>query len=177
VLALAAQYEMDVYHLDVTTAFLNGELKESVYMEMPEYAIEALQEITRSSEIEDPVAKKAKSMLEEITRGNNVCLLKRALYGLKQAGRCWNDCIDNELRRFGAKRTDGDHCVYTKGSEENLVIIALYVDDIVVASKDEEQIQKLERHLRNKFELTNHGRIQYCLGMEFSAKRGKICIR
>lgn len=51
---------MQIDHLDVTTAFLNGELKEDIYMEQPE---------------------------DFISNENKVCLLKRAMNGLKQASK------------------------------------------------------------------------------------------
>ena len=36
IIALAAQHELKLYQMDVTTAFLNGELREEVYMKQPE---------------------------------------------------------------------------------------------------------------------------------------------
>jgi len=96
-LAVAAENEMSLHHIDITTAFLNAKLEEKVYMEVPEYAEETLQEIIRTSTTGSEVKRKAACMLKDITRGNKVCLLNRALYGLKQAGRCWNERIDSEL--------------------------------------------------------------------------------
>jgi len=153
-LALAAENNMTIHHFDVTTAFLNGKLEEEIFMEIPEYAVEALQEIVRRSPAEDVIGSKATFMLNEINQGDKVCLLKRALYGLRQAGRCWYTRIDDELLKFGARRSSADTCIYVKGDKEDLLIIAVYVDDILVASRNMKQIASLEEHLRNNFEIT-----------------------
>jgi len=153
-LALVAENNMTIHHFDVTTAFLNGKLEEEIFMEIPEYAVEALQEIVRRSPAEDVIGSKAAFMLNEIDQGDKVCLLKRALYGLRQAGRCWYTRIDDELLKFGARRSSADTCVYVKGDNEDLLIIAVYVDDVLVASRNMKQIASLEEHLRNNFEIT-----------------------
>lgn len=59
-LAISAEYNMDVDHMDVKTAFLNGDLKETVFMEIPEG-------------------------FEQDRRKNKVYCLRKAVYGLKQA--------------------------------------------------------------------------------------------
>jgi len=75
-------------YFDVTTAFLNGKLEERVFMEVLKYAVEALQEIARASSDNESIAKKGAKMLDELARGDIVCLLGRALYRLRQVGRC-----------------------------------------------------------------------------------------
>jgi len=77
---------------------------------------------------------------------------------------------------FGAKKTAADMCVYVKGSGENLSIIAVYVDDILIASKNAESIKSLKEHLRKQFDITDRGEAKYCLGMEFSVKQGEVSI-
>ena len=76
VIALAAKYGLKLHQMDVTTAFLNGDLKEEVYMQQPEGFVE-----------------KGKQHL--------VCKLRRSIYGLKQSSRCWNSVLDSKLRRYG----------------------------------------------------------------------------
>ena len=71
-LALAVQDYLHVHQMDVTTAFLNGKLKEEVYMDQPdEFIIQGKESI--------------------------VCKLKHKLYGLKQAPQCWNFILDEKL--------------------------------------------------------------------------------
>ena len=64
-IALSVQNDLQLHQIDVTTAFLNGELKEEVFMNQPNGFIKEGQEYL-------------------------VCKLKRSIYGLKQSPRCWN---------------------------------------------------------------------------------------
>jgi len=168
---------MTVHHFDVTTTFLNERLKEEIFMEIPQYTVETLQEIVRRSPAEDVIGSKAAVMLNELNQGDKVCLLKRALYGLRQAGRCWYTRIDDEFLKFGARRSTADTCVYIKGDKEDLLIIAVYVDDILVASRNMKQIASFEEHLRKSFEITSCGELEHCLGMEFVVNQGEISVR
>ncbi|VVT56885.1 uncharacterized protein SAPINGB_P005372 [Magnusiomyces paraingens] len=100
VLAIAAQFGFQVHHMDVETAFLNGDLKEDIYMRQPKGFVVKGQE-------------------------SKVCHLKKSLYGLKQAPLCWNEKIHGALVKLGFIRNESDYGVYTKGSGSTMVIIAL----------------------------------------------------
>ena len=74
IIALAAKYGLKLHQMDITTASLNGDLKESLHMKQPEgYAV----------------------------KGNEkfVCKLKKSLYGHKQSPRCWNEALDKRLKK------------------------------------------------------------------------------
>ena len=72
-IALSVQYGLELHQVDVTTALLNGELEEEVYMSQPEgFVAEG--------------------------REHLVCRLKKSLYGLKQSPPCWNAALDKHLR-------------------------------------------------------------------------------
>ena len=115
IIAMAAQNELMLHQMDVTSAFLNGDLDEEVYMTQPE-------------------GFKVKG------REHLVCRLKRSLYGLKQAPRCWNMTLDRQLKKMGFIQTNSDPCLYTS-SEGELFIIAVYVDDILLATKSSERLE------------------------------------
>ena len=85
-IALAAQLKWELHHLDVKSAFLNGEIKEEVYVLQPEGFIE--------KEKEDYVLR-----------------LRKALYGLKQAPRTWNSKLGNTLRSIGFCKSVNDQAV------------------------------------------------------------------
>ena len=71
-LALAAAKDWRVHHLDVKSAFLNGELAETVFVRQPlGFAVKG----------------------EE----HRVLRLHKALYGLRQAPRAWNAKLDTTL--------------------------------------------------------------------------------
>jgi hypothetical protein len=89
-LALAAQEGWPVHHMDVKSAFLNGELNEEVYVRQPPGFIVAGQE-------------------------NMVLRLDKALYGLRQAPRAWNAKLDRTLGELGFSHSESEHAVYARG--------------------------------------------------------------
>ena len=105
-LALAAHKRYKVYQMDVKSAFLNGLLKEEVYIEQPDGV----------------------QINEDETQ---VCKLKKALYGLKQAPRAWYSKLDAYLRRLNFRRGTVDNNLYVFNSEKGQLITIVYVDDII----------------------------------------------
>ena len=90
--------------------------------------------------------------------------LRKALYGLKQAPRCWNDHIDAKFKAFGFNRSHSDYCIYIKDS----VIVALYVDDILIVSDDLTEINKVKDLLKDNFDMDDMGTVKKFLGMEIN---------
>jgi hypothetical protein len=93
-LAVAAQFKWEVHHMDVKSAFLNGELGEEVYVCQPPGFI----------------------------NGNNtskVLRLHKALYGLRQAPRAWNEKLDAVLVSLGFTRSESGHAMYVRGKDEH----------------------------------------------------------
>ena len=88
-LSITSQQKWKVYQMDVKSAFLNGVLKEEVYVEQP-----------LGSEIEG--------------QEHKVCKLKKSLYGLKQAPRAWYDRIDVYLTRNVFEKGDDEPTLYIK---------------------------------------------------------------
>ena len=111
-LALVAQFNMELEQLDVKTAFLHGNLEETIYMEQPEGFREAGKE-------------------------DYVCKLNRSLYGLKQSPRQLYKRFDSYLLQIGYYRCEYDHCVYFKMYDDNsFIMLLLYVDDMLIACKN-----------------------------------------
>ena len=78
---------------------------------------------------------------------DHVCLLHKALYGLKKAPRQWNECFDQFVISHGFVKSDYDHCVYIKEVTKNTYIyMLLYVDDILIASRDAAKIRKVNNY-------------------------------
>lgn len=115
-------------------------------------------------------------MLKKLEYENRVCLLKKSLYGLRQAGRNWHIKLDSVLRGYGAILSKSDLCVYYIRQGEESLLIAIYVDDILILAKDPNKITKVKEHLAKDFELGDLGQPQYCLGTEFSKFNGKIAL-
>ena len=140
VIALAAQNDLKLHQMDVTTAFLNGELKDEVYMKQPEGFIERGQE-------------------------HLVCRLNRSIYGLKQSPRCWNSALDVCLKAMGFAQSPSDPCVYTS-TEGEMFVIAVYVDDILLAGKTDKQIAEVKKALSECFKVRDMGKLHYFLGVK-----------
>ena len=151
-IALAAKKKLHLHQLDVTAAFLNGELKEEIYMKQL-----------------DGFAVKGNEHL--------VCKLKKSIYGLKQSSRCWNEALNKHLKKMGFKQSSYDPCIYMLNSGGQIVIIAVYINDIIIAGKTEEIIQQYIKEIAEKFDVTEMGTLHHFLGMKITyADSGNIWI-
>ncbi|KAG7201054.1 hypothetical protein KM043_017602 [Ampulex compressa] len=101
IVALAAQLDMQILHVDVRTAYLNGILQEEIYMEIPPYLIRVLEKLAHQ-EGYSPTRTKAAHMLNQIQEGDTVCKLHKVLYGLRQESQCWHTNLDAVLKNYGA---------------------------------------------------------------------------
>lgn len=151
-LAIANQLNLEVHQMDVSTAFLNGELEEEIYMTQPEgYVKEGEEEL--------------------------VCKLNKSIYGLKQSSRCWYNTIDQFLKNSGYVQSSSDPCLYIKREGDDIMLIALYVDDLVTASNSTTMLQREKEALRKRFEMKDLGEVHYCLGIHVERDRDKKRMR
>jgi len=139
-ISMATQFNMQIHQMDVNVAFLNGILKEDIYMKQPDGFVE-----------------KGKEHL--------VCKLERSIYGLKQSPRCWNEVLDEHLQSMGFQKSSADECIYTGKMNGDLVLLAVYVDDIIVASKKEQTINKTKEVFAKRFSVKDMGPLHYFLGV------------
>ena len=140
-LAIANQLNLEVHQMDVSTAFLNGELEEEIYMSQPEgYEKEGEEEL--------------------------VCKLNKSIYGLKQSSRCWFNTIDEFLENSGYTKSSSDPCIYIKREGEDIMLIALHVDDLIPASNSKSMLRREKEALQERFEMKDLGEIHYCLGVQ-----------
>lgn len=153
-LSLAVNLNLDITHLDVKTAFLNGYLCENVYMTKPEGF-----EVTNNNK-------------------NKVLKLKKAIYGLKQASRAWYQRVEEVLSNLNYKKSDFEPCLFIKSkSNKNITIVALYVDDFFLFSNDIREVEYLKKELSLKFEIKDLGQAKQVLGMRISYDKNKGEIR
>jgi hypothetical protein len=112
-LSLAAQEGWCVHHMDVKSAFLNGDLKEVYVHQPPGFAIP------------DKEGKELR--------------LRKTLYGLRQSPRAWNAKLDSTLWRMGFEQSLHEAAVYRRGNGGNVLLVGVYVDDLVITdTKDAE---------------------------------------
>jgi len=123
--SICAQYGLKYAQFDITTAFLNGDVKEELYLEPPEGL--------------------------ELPEGHT-CRLLRSLYGLKQAPRCWNAKFSEMLKTFNMTQTTSDPCVYVAEGDEQM-FLALYVDDGLIFAENSSSIKRLLDYLTSWFKV------------------------
>ena len=138
-LSLAAKHNLMLHQMDVKSAILNGNLDEDIYMIQPDGYID-----------ED--------------HPELVCHLKRSLYGLKQSPRMWNQTIDKFMLDLKFRKCETDHCIYVKRHHQDMIFVALYADDLVIASNNFEQIQSTKQALSERFDMTDLGDLKYFSG-------------
>ncbi|KAL4271452.1 hypothetical protein GQ457_13G004180 [Hibiscus cannabinus] len=148
VLALVAQFDLELQQMDVKTAFLNGDLEEEVYMKQPEGF---------SSSDGD----------------NLVCKLKKSIYGLKQASRQWYLKFHEVISSFDFVENIMDHCIYQKVSESKICFLILYVDDILLATNDRGMLHEVKQFLFKNFDMKDMGDASYVIGIKIHRDRHK----
>lgn len=139
-LALAAQFSWYIVQLDVTTAFLNGNINSEKYVAIPE-----------------GINKNPKEF---------VCRLNKALYGLSISPKLWNDTIDKFLKDLSFKQSPREPCVYSKMLDSKFILLLIYVDDILLLSNDKKLIDSTCEGLKEKFSIKLLGYPKRFLGID-----------
>ena len=139
-LAIAAERKMYMKQFDVQTAFLYGDLAETVYMKQPVGFNDGT---------------------------NRVCKLLKSLYGLKQAPRCWNTKFKKFIFDFEFKESVADSCVFIRKNGAETTFLAIFVDDGLIISSSENYIYPVVEHLGQHFNIKVFD-AQYFLGLEMN---------
>lgn len=149
ILAIAAKLKLTLKQFDVKTAFLYGDLQEDIYVKQP-------------SGFDDG--------------SGRVFKLKKSLYGLKQSSKCWNDKFTKFIEKFGFTACKSDACVFISNKDGNFIILAIYVDDGLIAGSNQKVIDSVIEHLRDAFEVKAMP-VECFLGFEIHRKEdGSIFI-
>ena len=106
---------------------------------------------------------------------NYVCCLNKGLYGLKQSSRLWNKKLLGSLINLQFTQSEADPCVYTRLSGGDYMILAIWVDDGLLAFSDKRAGQSVIDHLRNKYKM-KAGPVEYFVGLNINRDRRKKTI-
>jgi hypothetical protein len=140
-LAYAAHHSSRLFQMDVKSAFLNGPIKEEVYVEQP-------------------------PGFQDKRYPDHVCKLSKALYGLKQALRAWYECLRDFLIANAFKVVKANPTLFTKTCNGDLFVCQIYVDDIIFGSTNQKSCEEFSRVMTQKFEMSTMGELNYFLGFQ-----------
>ena len=140
-----------IEQMDVETAFLNGRVKTEVYINEP-----------KGYE----------------TGENRVCKLKRALYGLRESPRAWYDCFNKFVQELGFIRSNHDYCLYVNCKSKDSIYILVFVDDLLICSKDKMKIHEVKASLMERFAMKDLGKIGNYIGIDidYNDQRNKMTL-
>lgn len=150
-LSLAANLDWPLQQLDVKNAFLNGDLEEEVYMELP-------------------------PGFDGEKKNGKVCRLRKSLYGLKQSPRAWFDRFAKAIRRQEYQQAQADHTLFYRHKNGKTTILIVYVDDIILTGDDIMEMDRLKKALTLEFEMKDLGNLRYFLGMEIARSKSGISV-
>ncbi|KAJ9566613.1 hypothetical protein OSB04_002579 [Centaurea solstitialis] len=150
-LAYAAHKNFTVYQMDVKTAFLNGKLKEEVYVCQPEGFVDR-------------------------TKPNHVYIPDNALYGLKQSPRAWYDHFSNALLDNGFYKGKIDLTLFIKTEGNGILLVQIYVDDIIFGSTNADMCTWFSDLMTTRFEMSMLWELSFFLGLQVLQKPDGILI-
>ena len=137
--------------MDVKKTFLNGDLEEEIYMLQLEGCITPGKE-------------------------NKVCKLHMSLYGLKQTPKQWHEKFGKALLNNEFLSIEVDKCVYKKCIDRECVIIALYVDDMLIFGTSVDVIHSTKRFLASFFYMKDMGEAKVVLGVKITRMGDSIIL-
>jgi hypothetical protein len=150
--ALAAQEGWRVHHMDVKSAFLNGDLKVEVYVHQPSgFAIPG--------------------------KEGKVLRLCKALYGLRQAPRAWNAKLDSTLKGMGFEQSPHEAAIYRRGNGGNALLVGVNVDDLVITGTKDAEVAAFKEEMNVTSQMSNMGLLSFYLGIEVHQGDSRITLR
>ena len=127
--------------MDIKGAYLNGILKETIYMRQPEGYSDGT---------------------------DRVCQLNRMLYGLKQARYEWNQQLDLGLQSLYFKRLLSDPCAYIRRQDNEFQIITIWVDDLLIFTTTENGMRLVKEQIASKWKVKDLGEPAKIIGIKIT---------
>ena len=140
-LSFACANDFKLFQMDVKSAFLNGIIKEEVYVEQP-------------------------PRFEDADHPDWVYRLHKAVYGLKQAPRAWYEKLSSFLIAHDYVRGHVDTTLFIKKLDQKMIVVQIYVDDIIFGSSSKACCDEFANLMQNEFEMSMMGELTYFLGLQ-----------
>lgn len=141
-LTLAKRKKYHMRQFDAKTAFLNGKLKETIYMSQPDYYVQQ-------------------------EKADKVCKLNKSIYGLKQAAKAWYDELKRVLEKKYFTQSKVDPCLYIMHGDGRVFLI-VYVDDILLTGNSQVMMDQAEQVLTQSFRIVALGEPKTYLGFSIT---------
>jgi hypothetical protein len=127
--------------MDVKSVFLNGDLKEEVYVHQPPgFVIPGM-------------------------KGKVLCL-RKALYDLRQAPRAWNAKLDSTLKGMSFEQSPHEAAIYRWGNGGNAMLVGVYIDNLVITGTKDAKVTALKEEMKVTFQMSDLGLLSFYLGIK-----------
>ena len=84
--------------------------------------------------------------------------------------------LNDFLKSIEFEQSVADPCVYVKKTKDHLVIVAVYVDDLIIIANTSEEMAKIKEILSVRFKMTDMGKLHYCLGITIVQEEEQQCL-
>lgn len=150
-LAVAASYDLSLHQADVEGAYLNGKIDVELYIAIPDG-------------------------MTPTNPSCNALRLYKSLYGLKQSGRTWWLELGSVLAKIGFVRCDNDWGLYVLRNSDGspAMVMLAYVDDLLVAAKNVNDIKRVFAYLNKHWRITELGEAKHILGLKIERTKHQI---
>jgi Reverse transcriptase (RNA-dependent DNA polymerase) len=149
ILVIAQAKTLLIQQMDVKGAYLNGTLKERVYMH-------------QSEGFKD--------------RTDHICLLKKMLYGLRQSGHEWNNELDRKLYKHGYICLQSDPCTYVQHNQGELAIITVWVNNLLLFAFTDKIMKQIKVNLYSEWQIIDLGELSKIVEIEINCNSHLITI-
>jgi len=149
ILTLMVKNGYKIQQMDIKGAYLNGILKEKVYMKQPEGYDDGT---------------------------GQICELIKTIYGLKQSGHEWNHKLDTKLKNLGYTRLYSDPCAYVQCDRDKISIITVWVNNLLLFTSGDDLMRKMKEEIKASWEVTDMGELKKIIGIKISHTRNNVTI-
>ncbi|CAI7932456.1 unnamed protein product [Closterium sp. NIES-54] len=144
-LDVGARDDMKICSMDVSNAFLQGDLRERIFLRRPPGFHAAFPE-------------------------NTMWQLRRPVYGLKQAPREWNAKLSATLGSLGFSTSHSDASLFLRSSPRRF-FIQVYVDDMILHADSKTDMEHMKQQLQQRLKCKDLGNLTHYLGMAITHDR------
>lgn len=139
-LTICKKEGMMIGQVDVTTAFLYGDIDGEIYLRPP----------------------------TAYSSPGKVWRLRKSVYGLKQSPKCWSEKLNAILKKQGFLPTKSDRCLFVRGrGTAGLAYVLVYVDDCLIAAPDEQTLDNIKDELKRDLNIKDLGPLGTFIGIDF----------